>query len=196
MIFCDFDGVLFDTQRFKMWLVEHGFEENSLRSAESIARIRRMVDKGKLNMKEFLFPDAVEFLQANKGDVIIVSSPVSRNDGDNNNATDELFEEFQAFKIMTSGLADLAQFEVCENKNEVIKKYMDANPDIECKFIDDSVDHLRRAADLQREKLSLIQAIRYRTFKGERFEHDKCDVVENFSFKPFIPTETSELKIS
>lgn len=137
----DFDGVVFDIEKFKELFEKH----NLLPGKRSLAMLAALQEKEpQFDFSSLLFPDAVNFLKRHSKDCLIVSSATSP-DAD----ADEL--SFQQQKIVLAGVGNyLAPEQIIvtpDSKKEVLSELRDRYKD-DCIFIDDRAQYLTEAHEL------------------------------------------------
>lgn len=101
----DFDGVIFNTEALKKVMVELGIEAKD-RSSDMFAQIRERKG-GDFDFTQFVFKDALAFLEAHKGECVVVSSYQSINPDNNKSLSDEVQKQYQVAKIASSGIGDI-----------------------------------------------------------------------------------------
>ena len=159
----DFDDTLFDTAGFKRWLREN--ELDGPRDEALLNELKGRVKKGTLDMKQFVFPDARDFLETNAKDSMIVSSFVSKKD-DNNEAVESDVRAFQEFKLQASGIAEVIEnrYElVAGSKIAAVSKELSRHPDELFMFVDDHRDYLEELEGLS-DNLDLVNLRRESNF--------------------------------
>lgn len=162
----DFDDTLFDTAGFKRWLREN--ELDGPRDGTVLNELKNRIEKGTLDMKQFVFPDARDFLEIHANDSMIVSSFVSKKD-DNNEAVESDARAFQEFKLQASGIAEVIEnrYElVAGSKIAAVSNELSKYPDELFMFVDDHRDYLEELEDLS-DNLDLVNLRRESKFNPE-----------------------------
>lgn len=139
----DFDRVLFDTDRFASDLKSAGIYDDS--TPRNIALLDATEAAG-LEVSDYVFPGAREFLEKHGSESAIVSSFVSRNELNNGHEVNGL-SEFQLEKIKRSGLGELIDEKieiVGEHKQAGLQKFYQEG----VIFVDDEPSNLQVAKEI------------------------------------------------
>lgn len=139
----DFDRVLFDTDAFSARLKSEG-----LGDMERDEKLLSEIEKRNIDWKEFVNPDAREYLKKNVKQCIVLSSYYSRKRQDNITNKDML-TLFQREKIKRSGIAELVLevIVVGEHKHEKLLEFLAESED-DLVFVDDEYEHVAHAYKL------------------------------------------------
>ena len=140
----DFDEVIFDTKALKAKMDEMNISQAD-RNNNLFHRIAE--EDPSFNVKDFVFPDALVFLQEYGDQCIVVSSASSRKE--ENNINTALQTEFQKNKISLSGVADLVS-EVCVVSSEKTEALQEIQSDLgeDVLFLDDREVYIRQAQEI------------------------------------------------
>lgn len=176
----DFDGVILNTEALKELFAEAGIagDERSPAALERFSEHRPDVD-----LKDLVFPNALEFITKNAADVYIVSTATSSND--ELNVDQERAVEFQWEKLRRAGILDIIPpvriRVVPKSKREALCELQLTLAGEQLLFVDDRQVYLREAESLGIETVWMDRSVsgptsyesgseRYRGLRVESFD--------------------------